>query len=155
MIRVSRQSDQSPRRVAPLLAALVALAGAVALCACASSGTTASGASSPGARTVAITAVLPRDAATEPPWNGRFVQVTVRAPSPQKLAASDWSVFVNGKKQRLAGPPNILPYAPAAAIVGFVFATPFTDFVDYKFRVVYAPDGGRKVERSWLYKWAP
>lgn len=85
MIRVSRQSDRSPQRVAPLLAALMALAGAVALSACASSGTTASGASSPGART-AIAAVLPRDAATEPPWNGRFVQVTIRAQSPQKLA---------------------------------------------------------------------
>jgi hypothetical protein len=90
-----------------------------------------------------------------PPWNGRFVQVTVRAPSPQKLAASDWSVYVDGKEQRLAGPPNILPYAPDAATVAFVFATPFTDFVDYRFRVVYAPGGGRKVERSWLYKWAP
>jgi hypothetical protein len=155
MIRVSRQSDRSLGRVAPLLAALVALAGAFALSACDSSGATASGASSPGAKTVAIIAVLPQDAATEPPWNGRFVQVTVRSPSPQKLAASDWSVFVDGKEQRLVGPPNILPYAPDAATVAFVFATPFTDFVAYRFRVVYAPDSGRKVERSWLYKWAP
>ena len=155
MIRVSRQSEQSLRRVAPLLAALVALASAVALSACGSSGATASGASSPGAKPVAITAVLPQDAATEPPWNGRFVQVTVRAPSPQKLMAKDWSVFVNGKEQRLVSPPNILPYAPDAATVAFVFTTPFTDFVDYRFRVVHAPEGGRKVERSWLYKWVP
>ena len=154
MIRVSRQSDRSPRHVAPLLAALVALVAGVALSAC-SSGATASGTASPGARTVAIAAVLPQDAATEPPWNGRFVQVTVHAPSPQKLAASGWSVFVDGKRQRLVSPPNILPYAPDAATVAFVFATPFTDFVAYRFRVVYAPDGGRKVERSWLYKWAP
>jgi hypothetical protein len=154
MIRVSRQSDRSPRHIAPLLAALVALAAGVALSAC-SSGATASGASSPGAKSVAITAVLPQDAATEPPWNGRFVQVTIRAPSPQKLATSDWRVFVDGKEQRLVGPPNILPYAPDAATVAFVFATSFTDFVAYRFRVVYAPDSGRKVERSWLYKWAP
>ena len=155
MIHVSRQSDRGLRGVAALLAALVALVGAIALSSCDSSGATASGTASPGARTVAIAGVLPRDAATEPPWNGRFVQVTVRAPSPQKLAASDWSVYVDGKEQRLASPPNILPYAPDAATVAFVFATPFTDFVDYRFRVMYAPEGGRKVERSWLYKWAP
>ena len=155
MIRVSRQSDLSVRGVAPLLAALVALVGAVALSACGSSGAVAPEASPPGVRSVAITAVLPQDAATEPPWNGRFVQVTVRAPSPQRLVANDWSVFVDGKKQRLADPPNILPYAPDAATVAFVFTAPFTDLVDYRFRVVYAPDGGRTVERSWLYKWAP
>ncbi len=155
MIRVSRQSDRGLRCVAPLLAALVALVGAIALSACGGSGATASGAASPGARTVAITAVLPQDAATEPPWNGRFVQVTIRAPSPQKLAASDWSVYVDGKERRLADPPNVLAYAPDAATVAFVFAMPFTDFVDYQFRVVYAPAGGQKVERSWLYKWAP
>ncbi|HEY5169426.1 MAG TPA: hypothetical protein VIK03_08565, partial [Thermoleophilia bacterium] len=78
-----------------------------------------------------------------------------RATKPGAMAAKDWSVFVDGKEQQLAGPPNILPYAPDAATVAFVFATPFTDFVDYRFRVVYAPDSGRKVERSWLYKWAP
>ena len=153
MPRVSRQSGWRIARVA-LLLALAALAGAVALTACGASGTTASGAS-PGAKAVTITAGLPKDASTEPPWNGRFVQVTVRAPSPEKMAAGDWHVFVNGKERSLASPPNILPYAPGTATVAFVFAAPFTDFVDYRFRVAYAPQGGKKVERSWLYKWAP
>ena len=154
MLRASRQSGSNARRVALLLAALAALVGALALTACGTSGTTASVAS-PGARAVTITAGLPKDAATEPPWNGRFVQVTVSAPSPEKMAASDWHVFVNGKEQPLAGAPNILPYAPGAATVAFVFATPFTDFVDYRFRVEYAPRGGTKVRLSWPYKWAP
>jgi len=154
MPHVSRQSDRNARRVVLLLAGLAALAGAVALTACGTSDTAASGAS-PGAKPVTITAGLPRDAATEPPWNGRFVQVNVSAPSPEKMSASDWHVFVNRKERPLASTPNILPYAPGAATVAFVFATPFTDFVDYRFRVVYAPEGGKKVERSWLYKWAP
>jgi hypothetical protein len=151
---MSRLSSRNARRVALLLAALAALAGALALTACGTSGKTASGAS-PSAKPVTITAGLPKDAATEPPWNGRFVQVTVSAPSPEKLKASDWVVFVDGKERPLANAPNILPYAPGAATVAFVFATPFTDFVDYRFRVVYAPQGGKTVERSWLYKWAP
>jgi len=153
MPRVSRQSGWRIARVA-LLLALAALAGAVALTACGASGTTASGAS-PGAKAVTITAGLPKDASTEPPWNGRFVQVTVSAPSPEKMAASDWHAFVDGKERPLASAPNILPYAPGAATVAFVFATPFTDFVDYRFRVVYAPQGGKKVQLAWLYKWAP
>ena len=154
MPRMSRQSGWNARRVALLLAALAFLSAAVAMTACGTSGSTASGAS-PGAKAVTITAGLPKDAATEPPWNGRFVQVTVRAPSPEKMAAGDWHVFVNGKERSLASPPNILPYAPGTATVAFVFAAPFTAFVDYRFRVAYAPQGGKKVERSWLYKWAP
>jgi hypothetical protein len=152
MLRLSRQSSRKSRPVALLLVALVTLTAA--LSACGASSKTASGAS-PSARPVTITAGLPKDAATEPPWNGRFVQVTVDAPSPEKLKASDWHVFVNRKERPLASAPNILPYAPGAATVAFVFATPFTDFVDYRFRVVYAPQGGKEVERSWLYKWAP
>ena len=151
---MSRQSGWNARRVALLIAALAVLSAAVALTACGTSGTTASEAS-PGAKAVTITAGLPKDAATEPPWNGRFVQVTVRAPSPEKMAAGDWHVFVNGKERSLASPPNILPYASGTATVAFVFAAPFTDFVDYRFRVAYAPQGGKKVERSWLYKWTP
>lgn len=154
MPRVRRQSGWSVGRVALLLAALAALAGAVALSACGTAGRTASGAS-PGAKAVRITAGLPKDAATEPPWNGRFVQVTVSAPSPEKMAAGDWHAFVNGKERPLASAPNILPFAPGAATVAFVFATPFTDFVGYRFRVVYAPQGGKKAELSWVYKWAP
>ena len=154
MPRVSRQSDWSARRVFLLLAALTALAAALALSACGTAGTTASGAS-PGAKPVTIAAGLPKDATTEPPWNGRFVQVTVSAPSPEKMSAGDWHVFVNRKERALASAPNILPFSRDAATVAFVFATPFTDFVDYRFRVVYAPKGGKRVERSWLYKWAP
>jgi hypothetical protein len=154
MPRVSRQPSRMVQRVALLLAALAALAAAVALAACGTSGTTASG-GSPSARPVTITASLPKNAAKEPPWNGRFAQVTVSGPSPEKMAASDWHVFVDGKERPLASTPNILPFASSAAVVAFVFATPFTDFVDYQFRVEYAPQGGTKVERSWLYHWAP
>lgn len=154
MPRVNRQPGRDVRRVALLLAVLAVLSAAAALTACGASGTSASGAS-PGTKAVRITAGLPKDAATEPPWNGRFVQVTVRAPSPEKMAASDWRVFVNGKERPLASPPNVLPFAPGVATVAFVFNAPFTDFVDYRFRVVYAPQGGKKVERSWLYKWGP
>ena len=51
--------------------------------------------------------------------------------------------------------PNIQPFARGAATVAFVFSAPFTEFVDYRFRVVYSPPGGTQVARSWLYKWAP
>ena len=154
MTRVSRQSCLRLGRIALVIAALAAPAGVVALAACGSSGT-AESASPPGAKTAAITAVLPKDVAAEPPWNGRFVQVTVQAPSPEKLAASDWSVFVDGKERALASPPNILPFAPDRAMVAFVFREPFVDLRGYRFRVVYSPKGGPKVDRSWQYDWAP
>jgi hypothetical protein len=154
MIRARRSSAWSPRPLS-LLLTLVGLTGVVALAACASSGTAASSEASARAEAVTITTGLPRDAAAEPPWNGRFVQVYVSGPSPEKMAASDWSVLVNGKKQPLARPPDILPYAPDAATVAFVFVEPFGDSGDYRFRVVYSPADGPKVARSWLYKWAP
>ncbi len=154
MTPTSRHPDTGVRRIGLLLVVLILGAGQLALAACGSSGTTES-ASSPGTKTLAITAVLPKDAATEPPWNGRFVQVTVHAPSPEKLAAGDWSVFVDGKERALASPPNILPFAPDAAMVAFVFREPFVDLRGYRFRVVYSPKGGPKVDRSWRYDWAP
>jgi hypothetical protein len=130
---------------------LVSLAlGGGALAACGSSG---SGAPAPSPKKVAITAVLPKDAASEPPWNGRYVQVTVSAPEPAAMAAQDWKVYVNGKKQPLASAPSILPFAPGAATVGFVFEEPFGDLGEYAFKVVYAPASGAKVERSWSYQW--
>ena len=155
MTRVRRSSAWDSRSLGLLLVLVTALAGAGALSACTSSGTTASSDASAGAKAVRITAGLPKDAAAEPPWNGRFVQVSVSGPSPEKMAASDWSVFVNSKKQPLAKPPDILPYAPDAATVAFVFVEPFGDLGDYRFRVVYSPAGGPRVARSWLYKWAP
>jgi hypothetical protein len=156
MTRVSRDCASGVRCIAVLLLALAALAGAATLAACGSSGTTASGASPAGATTVAITAGLPQDAATEPPWNGRFVQATVRAPDPTALAASDWSVFVNGKEQELEKPADILPFAPDAATVVFIVRTPFGEIgKKYRFRVVYAPPKGPAVKRSWDYEWTP
>jgi hypothetical protein len=153
MTRVSRHADPDVCRLGLLL--LVTLAAALALAACGSSGTAASGASPGAAKTVAITGGLPKDASTEPPWNGRFVQVDVRAPSPEKLAPDDWSVSVDGKKQQLAQSPDIHPYAADAATVVFIFAAPYGDLGEYRFRVVYAPAGGPKVVRSWRYDWAP
>jgi hypothetical protein len=152
MTRVSRHADPDVRRLGLLL---VTLAAALALAACGSSGSAASGAWPGGAKTVAITGGLPKDAATEPPWNGRFVQVDVRAPSPAKLAPEDWSVSVNGKRQPLARPPDIHPYAADAATVVFIFAAPYGDLGKYRFRVAYKPAGGSNVVRSWRYDWAP
>ena len=101
---------------------LAALAGVFVLAGCGSSAPT--GTVSPAATAVAITAGLPQDAATEPPWNGRFIQVTVRAPKPSAISASDWSVFVNGEKQALEKPVDIHPYDADAAIVVFVLQAP-------------------------------
>jgi hypothetical protein len=153
MSRVSRESDFRLRCGSLLLPALVALAGALA--ACGSSGTAASDGPSARATGVAITAVLPKDAASEPPWNGRFVQATVRAPSPAAMAADDWSVSVNGEKQELEKPPDINLFASDAATVVFIFKAPFGDLGAYRFRVAYSPPGGPKVVRSWRYEWAP
>jgi hypothetical protein len=156
MTRVSRDCASGVRCIAALLLVLAALAGAAALAACGSSGKTASGASPTGARTVAITAGLPQDAATEPPWNGRFVQATVRAPDPTALAANDWSVFVNGKEQQLEKPADINPFAPEAATVVFILRAPFGEIgKKYRFRVVYSPPKGQPVKRSWDYDWTP
>jgi hypothetical protein len=156
MTRVSPGPASGVRFVAALLLVLAALAGASSLAGCDSSGTTTSGASPATATAVAITAGLPQDAATEPPWNGRFVQVTVRAPKPAALAASDWSVSVNGKEQPLEKPPDIHPYEADAATVVFIFQAPFGDLgKTYRFRVVYSPPNGPTVKRSWDYDWTP
>ena len=103
---------ESPISLGLLLLLVAALAGPSQLSACASSGTTASSDASAGAEAVTITAALPKDAAAEPPWNGRFVQVSVSGPSPEKMAASDWSVFVERQEAALAKPPDILPSRP-------------------------------------------
>jgi hypothetical protein len=156
MTRVSRDFAPVVRCIAVRLLVLAALASAATLAACGSSGTTASGASAAGTKTVAITAGLPQDAATEPPWNGRFIQATVRAPDPAALAASDWGVFVNGKEQELEKPADILPFAPDAATVVFILRTPFGEIgKKYRFRVVYSPPKGAAVKRSWDYDWTP
>lgn len=155
MIRMSRWPVSSVRCVAVLLLALALPAGASALAACGSSGTTDAGAS-PAVKTVTITAGLPQDAATEPPWNGRFVQVAVRAPKLAAMSASDWSVFVNGEKQALEKPADIHPYEADAATVVFVLKAPFGDIgKKYRFRVVYSSPNGPKVKRSWDFDWTP
>lgn len=155
MNRVSRESVSGVRCIAALLLTLAVLAGASALAACGSSGATGTG--SPAAATaVAITAGLPQDAETEPPWNGRFVQVTVRAPKLSAMSTSDWSVFVNGEKQSLEKPADIHPYEADAAIVAFVLQASFSDLGEkYRFRVVYSPPNGPKVKRSWDFDWSP
>ena len=79
--------------------------------------------------------------------------MAVRTPSPDEMAPGDWSVFVNGKEQPLAKQPDILPYAADAATVAFVFREPYGDLGEYRFRVVYSPPSGRKIERSWRYQW--
>lgn len=154
MTHVSGTPGSIVRPVGLLLIALAALASAFALASCASSGTTTATPSA-GPTRVVITSVLPKDASAEPPWNGRFVQATVQAPTPATMAAGDWCVYVNGKKQSLERPAAIHPFAADAATVVFVFRDPFGDLGEYRFRVVYAPPSGKKVARSWRYDWAP
>jgi maltose-binding protein MalE len=149
--------DREPSRtaerglLAPLLAALALLA-ACALAACGSSGSPSADSSAAAVKT-AITAWMPKDASSEPPWNGRFVQVDVTTAEPDAMRAEDWRIFVNGNEPKLDKPASILPYAPHAATVAFVFRAPYGDAGTYAFRVVYAPKDGAKVERAWEYEW--
>jgi hypothetical protein len=134
------------------LAVTLALLAALSLAACGSSGSSASDSTAAPVKT-SITAGVPKDASSEPPWNGRFVQVNVTTARPAAMRPEDWHVSVNGKEPELDKGASILPYAPHGAMVAFVFRAPYTDLGTYKFRVVYAPKDGPKVERSWEYKW--
>jgi maltose-binding protein MalE len=139
-------------RVSVLLLAALALLAACALAACSSSDSPSPDSSEAAVKTT-VTAWMPKDASSEPPWNGRFVQVDVTTARPDALRAEDWRVFVNGEEPELDKPASILPYAPHAATVAFVFRAPYGDLGTYEFRVVYAPEGGARVERSWQYQW--
>jgi hypothetical protein len=134
-----------------MLATLAVVLATLALAACGSGSAEPGGSAAPIKTT--ITAVLPKDASAEPPWNGRFVQVDVTTAKPDALRAEDWRVFVNGKQPELDKPASILPYAPHAATVAFIFRAPYGDLGTYEFRVVYAPEDGAEVERSWQYQW--
>lgn len=136
--------------LAAAVAALVLIA--LTLTACGSPGSSSAGASAAAVKTT-ITGGVPKDASSEPPWNGRFVQVDVTADEPGAMRSSDWHVFVNGQEPKLEKPASILVYAPHAAIVAFVFRAPYTNLGKYRFRVVYAPRNGSKVERAWDYAW--
>jgi hypothetical protein len=153
MTGLGREPGRTPERchLVPLLATLALLA-ACALAACGDSGTPSADSSAAAVKT-AITAWMPKDASSEPPWNGRFVQVDVTTAEPDALRAEDWRVFVNGEEPELDKPASILPYAPHGATVAFVFRAPYGDLGTYEFRVVYAPKDGAKVERSWEYEW--
>lgn len=141
----------SRARLSVLFIAALALLVACALAACGSDSPSPD--SSAAVVKTAITAWMPKDAASEPPWNGRFVQVDVTTAKPGALRAEDWRVFVNGEEPELDKPASILPYAPHAATVAFVFRAPYGDLGTYEFRVVYAPKGGARVERTWEYEW--
>jgi hypothetical protein len=134
------------------LIAALALVAAFSLVACGSSGSSTADSSAAPVKTT-MTAGVPKDASSEPPWNGRFVQVNVTTAKPGAMRAQDWHVSVNGKEPELDKPASILPYSPHGAMVAFVFRTPYTDLGTYRFRVVYAPQDGPKVERAWDYKW--
>ena len=135
------------------LAVTLALVAALSpLAACGSSGSSAADATAAPVKT-SITSGVPKDASSEPPWNGRFVQVNVTTAKPGAMSPDDWSVTVNGKEPELDKPVSILAYSPHGATVEFVFRTPYTDLGTYKFRVTYTPKDGPKVERSWDYKW--
>jgi hypothetical protein len=141
-----------PRAARSVLVPLAVLVVMLGLAACGSSDP-ASGQSSAGAVKTAIIKLLPRDASAEPPWNGRFVQVNVRVAEPGKMDPGDWRVFVNGRQPELEKMPSILTYSASEAIVAFMFQAPYGDPGTYEFRVVYAPEGGPKVQKSWAYKW--
>jgi hypothetical protein len=136
---------------AALCLAALSLA-ALSLAACGSSGSSKADASAAAVNTT-ITAGVPKDESSEPPWNGRFVQVNVTSAKPGAMSPGDWHVTVNGKEPELDKPASILPYSPHGAMVAFVFRAPYTDLGTYRFRVTYTPKDGPKVERSWDYKW--
>ncbi len=140
------------RLVLASLAAVLTAAAMLSVAACGSSGDDA-GQASPAPVKSEITKWMPKDASSEPPWNGRFVQVNVRASDPGKMDPGDWRVFVNDKEPELEKAPSILPFSPSEATVAFVFKAPYVDLGTYRFRVVYAPRGGQKVQQSWEYKW--
>lgn len=137
--------------VLALSAAALSLA-MLSLAACGSSGSSKADASAAPVKT-SITAGVPKDASSEPPWNGRFVQVNVTTAKPGAMRPDDWHVTVNGKEPELDKPASILPYSPHGAMVAFAFRTPYTDPGTYEFHVAYTPEDGAKVERSWDYKW--
>ncbi len=122
------------------------------MAACESSGSAVADSTSAPLRT-SIIAGVPKDAASEPPWNGRFVQVNVATAKPGTMKAEDWHVTVNGKEPELDKPASILRYSPHGATVAFVFRAPYTDVGTHRFSVVYTPKGGPKVKRSWDYRW--
>jgi hypothetical protein len=140
----------------PSLAVLVLLPAltlpATLLTACGSTTSPTTDSSAAAVKTT-ITTGIPKDASSEPPWNGRFVQVNVTIDKPGRMDAADWRVYVNGRQPELGKPATILPFSPHSATVAFVFQDPFTDLGTYSFRVVYAPVGRQQVERSWDYEW--
>lgn len=140
------------RLVLASLAAVLTMAALLSVAGCGSS-TGDAGQASPAPVKSAITKWMPKDASSEPPWNGRFVQVNVRVSDPGKMDPDDWRVFVNDNEPELEKAPSILPFSPSEATVAFVFSAPYGDLGAYEFRVVYAPGSGKKVERSWEYKW--
>jgi hypothetical protein len=134
------------------LAAALAVVAAFSLAACGSSGSSSAGSTAAAVKTTII-AGIPKDASSEPPWNGRFVQVDVTTAKPGAMRPGDWHVSVNGKAPELDKPASILPYSPHGAMVAFVFRIPYTDLGTYRFDVAYTPKVGPRVERSWAYKW--
>ena len=142
------------RLVLASLAAVLTVAAMLVVAACGSSAGDA-GQASPGPAPVKseITKWMPKDASSEPPWNGRFVQVNVRVARSGAMDPGDWRVFVNDKEPELEKVPSILPFSPSEATVAFVFSAPYGDLGTYRFRVVYAPTGGQKVKQSWEDQW--
>jgi len=145
------QTRTPVRLVLASLAAVLTVAALLGVAACGSSDD--AGQASPSPVKSEITRWMPKDALSEPPWNGRFVQVNVRVAKPGAMEPGDWRVLVNGKEPELEKEPSILPFSPSEATVAFVFSAPFGDLGTYEFRVVYAPKGGLKVQKSWEYRW--
>jgi hypothetical protein len=137
-----------PTRVA--LAVALVLIAALALSACGSPGPSDADSTATPIRT-SITSGIPQSASSEPPWNGRFVQVDVTTARPGAMRPEDWHVSVNGKRPELDKPASILPYSPHGAMVAFVFRTPYPDLGTYTFHVTYSPKDAPQVERSWDY----
>ena len=94
------------------LAAAVVLLAALSLAACGSSGSSTADSTAAPVKT-SITAGAPKDASSEPPWNGRFVQVNVTTAKPAAMRPEDWHVSVNGKEPELDKGASILPVRTA------------------------------------------
>jgi hypothetical protein len=147
----SRRLRTAARSLLLALVATIAVGASSGLVACGSADSAAGPAASPVK--TAVVKVLPRDASAEPPWNGRYVQVNVRAAEAASMKPTDWRVFVNGKEPDLDKAPSILPFSPTEAVVSFMFSAPYGDPGTYEFRVVYAPKTGQKAEQTWEFAW--
>ena len=132
-----------------VLAAVLIAASMLGVAACGSSDGDA-GQASPGPVKSKITKWMPKDASSEPPWNGRFVQVNVRVAKPGGMDPGDWRVFVNGKEPELEKAPASCRSRPARRPSPSC-SLPYGDLGTYE-SAWSTRQGGQKVQQSSSYQ---